>query len=456
MAPTSQAAKPPRLPRRVCLETSKSEASLLAALAASEEAEVEELRRRLGTWRAFASSLPSSPHAAPSHPGLDEVGSAANPMSQIRDTLAVGFELHPLKASASSPQLDQMPGGRAFNPRRTRMEIDARRLRARSMSGGPDVSELKAAAAPAQARPQSQASSSSTGKWKRQARNRQGCSDEVLSRERRRLEQVVKDCGLLLAPDPQAPGREVLRAAPGPALRRSSQEQYVATRRLVDGLSAKDYQDSRSSVRSLSSSGGSAARFLRSEHQCLQQPSINEDPLRPFRLDRPQSAPGGRAASSQASVSRVEASPLVHGLLAPQSAEVLAAALSGAVPVHLTHAVTSTSSRSSALGSKEGEAPSTSLQVAILAAALRGEIPVHSISIPTTKSGGADAARAGALSTSVGVTEISVSGASSGSRSRDASLDRLLDVGGGVLEGRGCFWEPFSSEAEFEFDEPDQ
>jgi len=468
-----------------------------AQMAALDAAEVADLRQRAGLRQLS---------------GLD-VGAVEK---EAVNPLTVGFDLVSLEtfgrsACSGGPRAHHVESG----------EPHSSPINAGSASK-PDV-VLSAKSSPQQCK-------TTSGNWQRRPRNRQGCSDEVRSRERRRLEEVVKSCGLLLAPDPKAPNREVLRAAEVQPIRRSCREQRTATHRLVEGLSVS-HKGSRDTLRTPSSCGGSAARLLRAQQQQgFEGPSCDGEPPSLSHRQRPRSASssrpdncrfgcapsvsrsqrphsagscgamfssaptsslpsstdarlsrqqgplsggcgftGHRAEVGQASVavpSATENSPNVHELPAAQTAAILRAALGGRLPVHLTHTPASATQKHSS-EFKEGGPPPAYLQAEILAAALRGEIPVRSISTQGSKSWNADAARAQALSTSAGVTEISNSRGSSVRSNSDDGLGKLFgdDIFGTGLHGQmslaegwkgfGNFSEPSSSEREFELEQPD-
>lgn len=452
MAPLARPGRPPRPPSD---HLSQSQVALMAAA----EADVADLQNRIGTWRFAATGEP-----------IAEAKSAAIKASayEVVDPLAVGFVLLPLEmTSAPSPgKAGEASGDDPNGPTKG------------SAGGNRPIT-------PSRSQPKLSASATSDQAWQRKPRNRQGASDAVCARERRHLERIVKSCGLLLETDPDKPHREILKAAPATPLRRSSKEQSSATRRLVGGLSA-GYKDTRGVLGPRGACGGSAARLLQAERKRLSTPqpqcdgessSGHRTRLRSAGSSGPQpevvggSRPGQRPMSAgsnsrsvQASASNItpsaqtQPSPHVHALPAPQTAAILHAALEGKVSVHLTHGPMSAASTASA--SEEGRAPSSSMQAAILAAALKGEIPVRSIS---TKPYSDDAAKAAAtaLSTSVGVTEISGSKGSSRRSSSDGGLgklfqDGLVGVDGQLASFGGAFSEPSSSERDFELEEPDR
>lgn len=260
---------------------------------------------------------------------------------------------------------------------------------------------------------------------------------------------------MLLETDPQAPNREVLRAAPAPRLKRSSLEQSEATQRLCRGLSTRN-QGTR---RPQSACGGSAARFLRAQQQRLAG-QLNPE-VEPSTHNRPLSAGSrdcrlrGWVGTSTSVPSAKSDAPLhVHGLPVGETAAILQAALAGMVPVHLTQGPTSIPSRASSPKAQEGLSPPASLQAAVLAAALRGEIPVRSITTAGRKAWSADSAKALTPSTKTGVKDIPAG--------HKDFLDRLLGracISGlymdGQLPGSGAFAEPGTAR-ESELEEPDQ
>lgn len=464
MSRTSPTKKPPSLPRHITFSVELSQAlagveptpdetfnltsagvELQQASAAAVEAELVALQRRIGIWKPSSSEFDEVQHS----PG-DIAGSSASAAAEASDPVAIGFELRPLETMGISLR----PGAIGDHHAAACREASSPTEGGREASGKVESPISKSRPAPAKTQtPQHQ---TTAGNWQRRPRNREGCSEEVRSRERRRLERVVKSCGLVLEPDPEAPNREVLRAAPAPRLKRSSQEQSEATQRLVRGLSTR----SLGTQRPQSACGGSAARLLRAERQRL---AGHPDPqVKPSTHKRPLSAGsracGQRGTPTQTSTSapsvQSDAPVYVHGLPLGETAAVLQSALAGMVPVHMTQGP-SMSSTASTSKVQEGSTPPASLRADVLAAALRGEIPVRSITTAVTKAWSADCAKALAPTTQIGGKDILAA-------PKDVLLDRILGsacVGGvrtnGQLPGVGAFVERHIAR-ESELEEPDQ
>lgn len=360
-----------------------------------EEAILAGLRRRLGTWK------PSSPAAASGQRGAfdaeDFKGSPRAAVGTASDPVAVGFVLQPLDAFGSSHASGTTLGtGATLSGGGATVGTD--RLGAsesrgtQSMTGASASSSMTPDRPRARVRTSSEDSPSRAQRWKRQARNRQGCSDEVKARERRLLEQMVQSCGLELA---QGPDGEVLKATPSTTKKPTAQEQSEATRKLLCGLSATHKGAHRKLDRS-TPGGGSAARLLRSEKQRLgmagEKASTEEQAA---------SFPEGAATDSaragipdtiemtpeKPTAEKAETPVRVHGLPPSEISAILKSAMRGNVPVHLTQGPQATSKPTAAF---EGVTPPPDLQQAVLVAALKGQIPVRSISTAGSSKGSSD------------------------------------------------------------------
>lgn len=420
---SSPAKKPPVMPRHTtfsperelieALDTEDSaETTLISTEAelielqrarwAADQEELVALRRRLGTWKPSALELSEAEQRAAFQKFQRQVAAkrqhaegpasgSATVAAEASDPVAVGFELRPLRPALETLDSTLRPDN-IGEARAHESEGGAER----SSPSGAGTTPNSAGGTGRKPRPTSAKNQipkqrpTSASSWKRQTRNRQGCSEEVRTRERRLLERTVESCGLLLEHDPNAPTREVLRAAPAPRANRSRQEQLEATHKLVRGMASTDRDpllrpQSRPHSASSSFSGGSAARLLRAEKQRLAGDVEVEATTR----QRPASA------NSRGSGSRGPPGVPLHvqGLPVAETAAILRAALAGAVPVHMTQGPSILPSAAGALDD-EGEPPPAALQAAVLAAALKGKIPVRSISTASAQpwsSGGAKA-----------------------------------------------------------------